>query len=145
MKVYHRWDWMLALFPNFSPSLAFFTCFRGGVILQCHPQDVRGACFLKAWHHHPWRRPVMAESPGRAPIFSLCYGRPSCYLTWLRPKTTSICMRSTCVLAILIFIICVFYCRECSQDSAYWLLVLHPNICSCDRNACHYKNASFHR
>ncbi len=38
-------------------------------------------------HHHPWRRPVMAESLGRATISSLSYGKTSCYLTWLR--TTS--------------------------------------------------------
>ncbi len=44
---------------------------------------------LKAWHHHAWRRSVIAESLGRAPISSLSYGKISCYLTWLRPKTTS--------------------------------------------------------
>ncbi len=38
-------------------------------------------------HHHPWRRPVMAKSSRRATISSLSYGKVSCYLTWLGPKT----------------------------------------------------------
>ena len=111
MKVYHRWDWMLELFPNFRPALAFFTCFRGCIILQWHPQDVRGACFLKAWHHHPWRRPVMAESPGRAPISSLCFGRPSCYLTWLRPNTTSMHEKYLCFGYTNIYYMCILLQR----------------------------------
>ncbi len=52
------------------------------------PQGIWGARVLKAWRHYPWRGPVMAECSGRAPISSLSYGKISCYLTWLRPKTS---------------------------------------------------------
>ncbi len=47
-------------------------------IFQRQPQGV-GARVLKAWHHHPWRRPVMAESSGTASISSLSYRKTSCY------------------------------------------------------------------
>ncbi len=41
-------------------------------------------CQPPGWHHHPWRRPVIAENLGRATISSLSYSKTSCYLTWLR-------------------------------------------------------------
>ncbi len=41
------------------------------------------------WCHHPWGMPVMAKRSGRAIISSLSNDKSSCYLTWLRPKTTS--------------------------------------------------------
>ncbi len=56
MKFYRSWHWILELFPSFWLALTFF---RGG-------------------RHHPCRRPVMAKSSGRAPIFSLSYGHISC-------------------------------------------------------------------
>ncbi len=51
-------------------------------ILQQHPQGVGGTRNLKAWHHHPWRRPVVDESSGRAAISSLSYnGQIACYFS----------------------------------------------------------------
>ncbi len=44
-----------------------------------HPQGIGDAHVLKAWRHHPWRRPVMAESSWRTTISSLSYGKISCH------------------------------------------------------------------
>ncbi len=48
-------------------------------ILQLHPQGVGGVHVLKAWRHHPWRRPLMAKSLGRSTISSLSYSK----ISWL--------------------------------------------------------------
>ncbi len=45
--------------------------------------------FVDNKRHRPRRRPLMAESLGRATTSSFSYGNISCYLTWLRSKTTS--------------------------------------------------------
>ncbi len=35
-----------------------------------------------------WSHPTMTESSGRVPMSSFSYSKTSCYLTWLKPKTS---------------------------------------------------------
>ena len=68
-------------------------------IFQRHPQGVGGARVQKEWHHHPWRRPVMAQSSGRDTRSSFSHGKTSWTEIFFLVLLCATAQRSYCRLA----------------------------------------------